>query len=118
MLSQPKTCAHTETQKHTHLVLTPPSLGLTVQVATATTWACTAHLPFRALTAEVRGSHPGCSSPAVEEPPRGTGSGSSQLSGGSSHPPVPLRTGPWPGKAGSAPAGQGHGGHQLSLIHI
>lgn len=62
---------------------------------------------FWALTAEGRGYRPGCSSPAVEGPPGGTGSGSSRLSGGNSHPPATPRTGPRPGKAASAPAGQG-----------
>ena len=53
-----------------------------------------------ALTARARGCHPGCSSPAVEGPPPGTGSGSSRPSGGNSRPPATPRTGPQPGKAG------------------
>lgn len=65
-------------------------------------------LPFWALTARVHEHHPGYSSLAVEELLHGIGSGLSQLSNGNSHPPVIPRTGPWPGKAGSAPVGQGY----------
>lgn len=69
--------------------------------------AHTTQLPFWALTAGDHGHHPGYSSPAVEEPLHGIGSGLSRLSGGNSHPPVIPRTGPWPGKAESASVGQG-----------
>lgn len=94
------------TNLYTHLIRAPvPRAQSSWQLLPP--WPTLPSAP-RALTAGVREHHLGYSSQAVEEPLRGTGSGSSQLSGGNSHPPGTPRTGPRPGKAGSAPRGQGY----------